>query len=362
MAKPIFHSPLEATLEQLFATLVQIVIRRDNEIRGQQVRRMTLEEIKVVEYFAHIPWNEHEQDETEMDRRAWWEATTYAAKLQQTRINLRETSEDGVARDREQVTVGGFVPFEFFLPTKSFWMGPYAEKWSLRVVRPSPPNQLHWNNPFDFSDSINYSTLMETIPETIHRVPFTPSDRRNQFFSRRPLDSTTRRDFSVRFLYEETDYVLLGDEVQSVLFYHIIFRRDIDFTLDELEYESHVAYIRRSKSGPRSTLYAFDWNHNIVEHKVHHRFYQHWLDEERKKWVVRERGSGKFVRGRRNAIEQEAFKMWMSRQEDIHPAWQGSLKAFQAKIDEATDDEWQMDNKERIRHAYEYWPSLMRGA
>ncbi|KAJ3710006.1 hypothetical protein C8R42DRAFT_649006 [Lentinula raphanica] len=88
----------------------------------------------------------------------------------------------------------------------------------------------------------------------------------------------------------------------------------------------------------------------------------HWLDEERKKWVVRERGSGRFVRGRRNAIEQEAFKMWMSRTEDIHPAWRGSVKAFQAKIDEATDYEWQMDNEERIRHAYEYWPSLMRGA
>ncbi|KAJ3830880.1 hypothetical protein F5878DRAFT_680245, partial [Lentinula raphanica] len=323
-------SPLEATLDQLFEVLIRIVTRRDNENRGQEVRRMDLEEIKVLEYFAHIPWNEHERDDEEIARKAWWEATTYADKIQQTRINVREASEDGIARSREEVTLGGFVPFEFFQPTRSFWMGPYAERWSLQVVRPSPSFQLRWNNPFDFSDSINYSTLMETIPETIHRVPFTPSERRNRFFSRRPLDSTKRRDFSVRFLYEETDYVLLGDETRAVIFYHVVFRRDVDFTLDELEYESHVASIRRRGSGQRSTLYAFDWNHNIVEHKVHHRFYQHWLDEERKKWVVRERGSGRFVRGRRNAIEQEAFRMWMSRTEDIHPAWRGSVKAFQA--------------------------------
>ncbi|KAJ3817450.1 hypothetical protein F5880DRAFT_1511766 [Lentinula raphanica] len=342
-------SPLEATLDQLFEVLIRIVTRRDNENRGQEVRRMDLEEIKVLEYFAHIPWNEHERDDEEIARKAWWEATTYADKIQQTRINVREASEDGIARSREEVTLGGFVPFEFFQPTRSFWMGPYAERWSLQVVRPSPSFQLRWNNPFDFSDSINYSTLMETIPETIHRVPFTPSERRNRFFSRRPLDSTKRRDFSVRFLYEETDYVLLGDETRAVIFYHVVFRRDVDFTLDELEYESHVASIRRRGSGQRSTLYAFDWNHNIVEHKVHHRFYQHWLDEERKKWVVRERGSGRFVRGRRNAIEQEAFRMWMSRTEDIHPAWRGSVKAFQAKIDEATDYEWQMDTQDTVK-------------
>ncbi|KAJ3714405.1 hypothetical protein C8R42DRAFT_646351 [Lentinula raphanica] len=275
--------------------------------------------------------------------------------MQHIRCHLRNETDDGVPRNVEDVTVGSFVPLEFFEPTRTFWMGPYTERWSLQVVRPSPVSQLYWNNPFDLNKTVNYNLLTEPVLDISHRVAFTPSERTNMFFSRRPLDSTTRRDFTVRFLYKEEAIVLLGGEERSVILYHIIHRRDIDFTLDQLEYESHISTNQGPRRDPRSTLYTFTWNHNIVEHK-------HWLDKDQKKWVVRERGSGRYVRGRRNAIEQEAFKMWMSRSEDIHPAWRGSLKDFEVWIGEATDNEWVVDYQDRIRHAFDYWPNFLKGA
>ncbi|KAJ3765185.1 hypothetical protein FB446DRAFT_795311 [Lentinula raphanica] len=357
---PVF-SPLGATLDQIFERLILIVQRWSDERQGMIVRPLNLEEIKVLEYLSHVEWIVHERGGTIIANRLWDLAADYSSRMQQIRRHLRNETNDGVPEDVRDVSIDGIVPFEFFTPTRTFWMGPYAEKWSLQVVRPSPSTQLHWNNPFDLNKSVNYNLLTEPVPDLIHRVAFTPSERTNGFFTRRPLDSTTRRDFTVRFLYEEEATVLLGGEERAVIIYHIVHRRDIDFTLDHLEYESHISTNRGPRRGPRSTLYAFTWNHNLVEHKVHHRFYQQWLDEERTKWVVRERGTGRYVRGRRNAIEQEAFKMWMNREEDIHPAWQGSLEAFEVCMEEATDHEWVIDYKQRLRHAYEYWPDFLKG-
>ncbi|KAJ3831247.1 hypothetical protein F5878DRAFT_647804, partial [Lentinula raphanica] len=271
---PVF-SPLGATLDQIFERLILIVQRWSDERQGMIVRPLNLEEIKVLEYLSHVEWIVHERGGTIIANRLWDLAADYSSRMQQIRRHLRNETNDGVPEDVRDVSIDGIVPFEFFTPTRTFWMGPYAEKWSLQVVRPSP--------------------------NLIHRVAFTPSERMNGFFTRRPLDSTTQRDFTVRFLYEEEATVLLGGEERTVIIYHIVHRRDIDFTLDHLEYESHISTNRGPRRGPRSTL---------------------------TKWVVRERGTGRYVRGRRNAIEQEAFKMWMNREEDIHPAWQGSLEAF----------------------------------
>ncbi|KAJ3712216.1 hypothetical protein C8R42DRAFT_647718 [Lentinula raphanica] len=225
-------------------------------------------------------------------------------------------------------------------------MGPYAEQWSLQVVRPSVAAQMLWNNPFDLSKSINFNALTEPVPDLNHQVAFTPSDRLNVFFTRRPRDSTIRRDFTARFLYEEESVVLMGDELWPVLIYHVVYQRDIDFTLDQLEYEVHLSSSRRAGRGPRNPNYTFEWSRNKIEHKIYHRFYQYWIDAEEKKWVVRERGTNKFVRGRRNAIEQESFTLWMSRTEDVHPAWRESLRDFEVWIEEATDNEWVIDYHE----------------
>ncbi|KAJ3765219.1 hypothetical protein FB446DRAFT_795267 [Lentinula raphanica] len=298
-----FFSPLGATLDQIFLRLVQIIVRWDNKRIGMIVRRLTLNEIKVLEYLAHVGWVEHERGGTIIANRLWTRATEYTERIQSIRRRLRRETDDGISIDKDSVTVGSFVPFEFFQPTRSFWMGPYAEQWSLQVVRLSVAAQMLWNNPFDLSKSINFNALTEPVPDLNHRVAFTPSDRLNVFFTRRPRDSTIRRDFTARFLYEEESVVLMGDELWPVLIYHVVYRRDIDFTLDQLEYEVHLSSSRRAGRGPRNPNYTFEWSRNKIEHKIYHRFYQYWIDADEKKWVVRERGTNKFVRGRRNAIE-----------------------------------------------------------
>ncbi|KAJ3727671.1 hypothetical protein C8R42DRAFT_755357 [Lentinula raphanica] len=346
-------SPLEATLEQIFAVLIGLITLRDNRKAGRPARRVTLEEVKVLEYFVHVRWDEHGLDKLERIRRAWALAEEYQNRVAILRRRLTILGHIG------KVDKDTYVPFEFLQHTKEKWVGPYASNWSLRIITPSPASQLNWNHPFDFDDYVNFNLLTEPLSDIIHRVAWTPSGRPNCYFTRVPIDSTKRRDFTVRFLYEEEDFVLMGGERWPVLIYHVIFRRDIDFALDRLEYQSHLSSMNRKGNGPETTLFSFDWNRNLVESKIHHRFYQHWNGE--KEWVMRERGSGRFVRGRRNAIEEECFKLWMARTEDIHPAWQGSMKHFEEAINAETDEEWQIDYEDRIRHAYEYWPRFIIG-
>ncbi|KAJ3765071.1 hypothetical protein FB446DRAFT_795422 [Lentinula raphanica] len=349
-------SPAEVSLERLFHELVQLMIRRRDVRGGMEVRRVTLNEVKVLEYFVHVGWTEHDMDKIERVRLEWQKTQDYenAIEIMRKRKKLKKAirTMPGTA----------YVPFEFFQNTKATWVGPYAANWALKLVEASPAIELMWNDPFALNEPINYALLTEPLPDTDRKRCFTPTMRRNQFFARRPLDTRTRKDFTVRFLYEEEDLVKMGDEEWPVLIYHVVFRRDVNFTLAQLEYQSHLSSSCQGKGNePDSTRYSFDWDWNIVEHKVHHRFYQHWICREKALWVVRERGSGKYVRGRRNAVEEEVFRLWMNRTEDVHPAWQGSLEDFERVVDLETDEEWQIDYAERVRHAFEYWPSFIEG-
>ncbi|KAJ3843617.1 hypothetical protein F5878DRAFT_688897 [Lentinula raphanica] len=300
-------SPLDANLDQLFHVLLQLMIHRGNIRLGMEVRRATLDEIKVLEYFVHVGWSEHHLDGVERCRRDWERNQAYENHLE-------------IMRKRKQLkknvgTLPGsnYVPFEFFQSTGAVWTGRYSGNWPLKVIIPSPVEQMEWNDPFADIKSINYTLLTEPLPDSYRKEGFTPTTRRNQYFSRRPVDSRMRKDFTVRFLYEESDYIRMGDEEWPVIIYHVVFRQDADFTLARLEYQSHLSSIQQKGREPDTTLYSFDWDRNLVESKVHHRFYQHWICREKNLWIVRERGSGKYVRGRRNAIEQEVFKLWMNR-------------------------------------------------
>ncbi|KAJ3718868.1 hypothetical protein C8R42DRAFT_723389 [Lentinula raphanica] len=343
-------SPLGASLEQIFDILLGLIILRDNAKHGRQARQVNLEELKVLEYLVHVRWNDHGMGRREQMERSWALSDENQNRLGILRKRLRILGHIG------KVNQSTYVPFEFFHATKEKWVGPYAANWSLRVVKASPLSQLHWNNPFDFVKSVNFNLLTEPLSDHIKKVGWSPSGRANQFFTRVPIDSRERRDFTVRFWYEEDDYALMGGERWPILIHHVIYRRDVDFALDRLEYQLQLTSIYRAANGPEPTRYHFDWCRNLVEHKIHHRFYQHWEGD--KKWVVRERGSGRFVRGRRNAIEEVCFRLWMTRDEYIHPAWRGSLKDFEKAINAEMDEEWQIDYQDRIRHAYEYWPKF----
>ncbi|KAJ3710561.1 hypothetical protein C8R42DRAFT_729239 [Lentinula raphanica] len=347
---PTFN-PLYASLDQIFAILIQIIIRWDHLQNRRLVDDFSLEERKVLEYLAHVSWRDHQISDYDRVSREHDRALEYRRWLED--IKTRRKKIGNPVFNEEP-----YVPFQFFHPTRTSFVGPYGERWSLQAVVASPLSELYWNKPFDSHSPVRYS-LTEPLPEdlNVHTRAFALSGGVNRFFSRTPRDSLIRRDFTVRFLYEEDDYATVGGEEWPVLIYHTVFRRDVDFALDRIQYQAYLSSHHDLRNEPEPVRYVFGWERNIIESKIHHRFYRHFLDEEQKEWVVKERGSGKNVRGRRGIVEKQAFERWMGREEKIHPAWRGTEKEFEGEIASWTDNEWTVDYRERISATYRYWPS-----
>ncbi|KAJ3832515.1 hypothetical protein EV361DRAFT_943257 [Lentinula raphanica] len=350
-------NPLNATLDRIFAILIQIIIRRDLIKRRILVDDFDLEERKVLEYLAHVGWDDHGISRYERVRREHGHAFCYRQWLENVKTKQKKIGNQ-VFQDES------YVPFQFFRPTLTSSAGPYGKNWSIQAIKASPLSELHWNKPFESSLTYDSFKLTEPLPENliVHVRAFAHSGGINRFFSRTPSDSFVRRDFTVRFLYEEDDYVCMNGEKWPILIYHTVFRRDIDFALDRIQYQVHLSSCHDPRNEPEPLRYVFGWERNLIESKIHHRFYRHYLDEEKGEWVVKERGSGKSVRGRRGIVETKVFEMWMGRDEEIHPAWRKTKKEFEREVAAWTDDEWVIDYQERIASAYRYWPSWVEGA
>ncbi|KAJ3749820.1 hypothetical protein EV360DRAFT_89632 [Lentinula raphanica] len=254
-----------------------------------------------------------------------------------------------------------YVPTRFFTKMESWFAGPYASEWSLEVVKPSPIDELAWNKPFSPCVPGRFRLLKCTFLENQENEDKTPSGRANQAFSTSPYDGTARKDFTTRFLYEEDNYASLGGEIRPVVIYHVVHRRDMEFDLETMErwIGEYERFKMKTKLKKRGGPYKFSWNNNVIRSKVVRRFYK---EKEGEGWVVRERGTGRYVRGRRDAVEEAAFEMWMGREEVVHPAWRGALDDFERILSGVIDNEWVVDYEERIRRAYEFWPSLVREA
>ncbi|KAJ3767715.1 hypothetical protein FB446DRAFT_707590 [Lentinula raphanica] len=344
-------NPLNASLDQIFAILIQIIIRWELINSRILVDNLDLKERKVLEYLAHVDWRDHGISNYDRVSQEHHRALQYRQWLEDIQTRRQKIG--------NQVFEGEpYVPFRFFYPMKTSFVGPYGKRWSLQAVVASPLPELYWNKPFDSPPSIGYS-LTETLPEDliVHTRAFALSGGINRFFSRTPRDSIVRRDFTVRFLYEEEGYAMVEGERWPVLIYYTVFRRDVDFALDRIQYQAYLSSHCDPHKEKEPVRYVFGWERNIIESKIHHRFYRHYLNEEETKWVVKERGTKKNVRGRRGIVEKVVFEEWMGREEKTHKAWRQSEREFEESIAVWTDNEWTIDYEERISAAYHYWPS-----